>query len=180
MTINPKKVGTQIAALRKTRAFTQAELGERLNISFQAVSKWERGEALPDTAILAPLAHVLETTIDHILLGGERAAQYRGKLAFKDMREGINALERVGYLLGKQNLVYRHAIAGISTAMDTDIDAMLADDYLRECLVLEAIIQNMQMGYYFDPADVKAGFKHEKWYNLFCEHAKKYDALACQ
>ena len=38
-----KTVGNQIAALRKEKGLTQAELGERLGISFQAVSKWERG-----------------------------------------------------------------------------------------------------------------------------------------
>ena len=41
-------VGKQIASLRKAKGLTQNQLGERLNISFQAVSKWERGEALPD------------------------------------------------------------------------------------------------------------------------------------
>ena len=37
------KVGEMIAGLRKQRGITQAELGERLNVTFQAVSKWERG-----------------------------------------------------------------------------------------------------------------------------------------
>ena len=37
-----KKVGNQIANLRKAKGLTQSELGERLNISYQAVSKWER------------------------------------------------------------------------------------------------------------------------------------------
>ena len=36
-------VGNQIAYLRKEKGLTQTELGERLNLSFQAVSKWERG-----------------------------------------------------------------------------------------------------------------------------------------
>ena len=173
--INPEKVGAQISALRKAKQLTQSDLGERLNISFQAISKWERGEALPDTSILVSLAHALETSVDNILMGGERAMNYKGKLAVKDMREGINCLERVGFLLGKNNPIYRYAIDGISEKMNNDTEAMLGDEYLRECLVLEAIIQNMIMGYYFDPADVKSNFKHEKWYNIFCEYAKKYE-----
>lgn len=44
MSINAKKVGEQIAALRKAKGLTQNELGERLNVSFQAVSKWECGK----------------------------------------------------------------------------------------------------------------------------------------
>lgn len=57
-------VGKQIASLRKAKGLTQNQLGERLNISFQAVSKWERGEALPDISILVDLANILETTTD--------------------------------------------------------------------------------------------------------------------
>ena len=52
MTVSPEKVGAKISTLRKSKQLTQNELGERLNISFQAVSKWERGETLPDTSIL--------------------------------------------------------------------------------------------------------------------------------
>ena len=174
MAVNPEKVGAQISALRKLKQLTQNELGERLNISYQAVSKWERGEALPDASILLDLARILETSVDNILTGGEKALNCKGKLAVKDMREGINCLERMGFLLGKQNLIYRHAIDGISEKMNTDIDSMLEDEFLRECLVLEAMLHNMRMGHYFDPNDVKNNFKHEKWYNTFCEYSKKY------
>jgi len=177
MNISPTKVGAQIAALRKARQYTQSGLGERLNISFQAVSKWERGEALPDTSILVSLAQVLETTVDNILIGGEKVMQYKGKLSVKDMREGINCLERMGYLLGKSNPLYRHAIEGMSEKMNTDVTTNLEDDYLKECLILESIIQNMIAGYYYDPADVKASFKYEKWYTVFCEYAIKYGVM---
>jgi len=176
MITNPEKVGAQISALRKLKGLTQNELGERLSISFQAVSKWERGEALPDTAILLNLAEALETSVDTILNGGEKVLSYKGKLSAKDAREGISCLERMGYLLGKQNMLYRRAVDGISEKMNTDAEAMLADEYLRECLILEAMLHNMRAGYYYAPAEVKGNFKHEKWYNLFCEYAKKYSA----
>ena len=38
-----EKVGSQIAALRKNKGMTQNDLGERLGVTFQAVSKWETG-----------------------------------------------------------------------------------------------------------------------------------------
>ncbi len=41
--MDTRKIGEQIAALRKSKGLTQNELGERLGVSFQAVSKWERG-----------------------------------------------------------------------------------------------------------------------------------------
>jgi transcriptional regulator with XRE-family HTH domain len=174
MPINLTKVGEQILSLRKNKQLTQNELGERLNVSFQAVSKWERGETLPDTSILIDLANALETTVDNILNGGDFHVKFKGKMSTKDMREGINCLERVGYLLGKQNIIYRYAIEGISEKMNTDIEPMLNDDFLKECLIAEAIIQNMQLGYYFDMSEVKNNFKHEKWYNTILEYASKH------
>ena len=49
---------------RKELGLTQQKLAEQLNISFQAVSKWENGTASPDISLLAPLAHILNTTVD--------------------------------------------------------------------------------------------------------------------
>ena len=58
------KIGFFIRKLRTEKNITQKQLGERLNISYQAVSKWERGETLPDTMILTDLAAVLEISVD--------------------------------------------------------------------------------------------------------------------
>ena len=54
--LNQEQIGTYIAARRKAVGLTQAELGERLGITAQAVSNWERGETLPDTGLLQDLA----------------------------------------------------------------------------------------------------------------------------
>lgn len=65
--LNQEKIGRQIALLRKEKGLTGERLAEMLNISAQAISKWERGKCLPETAILPKLAHVLECTVDTIL-----------------------------------------------------------------------------------------------------------------
>lgn len=57
--LNPKKIGAFIQELRTNKNLTQGELGGRLSVSYQAVSKWEGGEAVPDTAVLLDLANVL-------------------------------------------------------------------------------------------------------------------------
>ena len=174
--MNSNKIGEHIAFLRKNKNMTQQDLGERLNISFQAVSKWERGETLPDVSILLDLAKILETTTDNILCGDERQMDlsFKGKLSAKDMKEAISCLERIGCLLGKQNLIYRNIIDGLSEKMNTDIQAMLDDEYLRECLVTEAIIQNIMLGYYFDLTEIRGIFKYDKWYNIISDYAKRY------
>lgn len=62
-----QKIGARISALRRSRGMTQTELAERLGISFQAVSSWERGNAMPDVAKLPELARMFGVTIDWML-----------------------------------------------------------------------------------------------------------------
>lgn len=71
-----KTISQKIIELRKAAGLTQEQLGEKLGISGQAVSKWERGEAMPDILILPDLCDVLGTTLDS-LLGGKRAESPR-------------------------------------------------------------------------------------------------------
>ena len=69
-----QEIGRRIAALRKAKNLTQAELAEQLSVSYQAVSNWERGESMPDIFKLPTLAAVLGTSVD-ALLAGETAAE---------------------------------------------------------------------------------------------------------
>ncbi|MHA6533186.1 helix-turn-helix domain-containing protein [Paenibacillus sp. BAC0078] len=65
--INSEQVGKRIASFRKAKKLSQEQLAEQLNVSAQAISKWETGKALPETANLPQLARVLGHSIDHIL-----------------------------------------------------------------------------------------------------------------
>lgn len=60
-------IGTFIAQRRKELGLTQQKLAEKLNISFQAVSKWENGSASPDISLLPQIAHLLNTTVDSMV-----------------------------------------------------------------------------------------------------------------
>ena len=172
--MNTQKVGEQIAALRKAKGLTQNDLGERLGVTFQSVSKWERGETLPDTAILVDLADVLETTVDFILTGGERAMQYRGKITVGDMMDGLRCLENMGRLLGKENLIYRCAVRGINEGMNTDIEEAFSNDRIFECFVAEAVIQNLKAGAYVDTTDVKLHFKEAHFRDIVLAQCEKH------
>ena len=66
-----KKFGEFIKELRKEKQLTQKELGEKLNITDKAISKWERGLSFPDIAVLKDLAEFFEIGISE-LLNGER------------------------------------------------------------------------------------------------------------
>lgn len=52
-------IGSNLIAARKAKGFTQEQLAERLGVSFQAVSAWERDAYLPETGKLAALASAL-------------------------------------------------------------------------------------------------------------------------
>ncbi|MDR1630671.1 MAG: helix-turn-helix domain-containing protein [Oscillospiraceae bacterium] len=62
------KIGDRIALLRKERGLTGEKFAEALGVSPQAVSKWENGKCLPETALLPVIAALLGVSVDEILL----------------------------------------------------------------------------------------------------------------
>ena len=66
--------GSRLRKLREARGFTQGELAERVGIELVQISRYERGQALPNAETLVSLAEVLKTDTD-ILLRGEPSAQ---------------------------------------------------------------------------------------------------------
>ena len=66
--LDKKKFGAFVAQLRKEKGYTQKELGEKLFLSDKAISKWETGVSIPDTALLLPLAELLGVSVTELLL----------------------------------------------------------------------------------------------------------------
>ena len=62
-------IGRRIAQLRKEHGLTQEELAQIMEVSSQAVSKWENDVSCPDISLLTKLADTLHTTTDYILSG---------------------------------------------------------------------------------------------------------------
>jgi len=69
--INKTETGKRIAALRGKLGYSQAVFAEKLNVSPQAVSKWETGQTLPDVDTLLNLSWICRVTINEILDSGE-------------------------------------------------------------------------------------------------------------
>ncbi len=60
-------ISKNIATLRRQKGLTQLELAERLNYSDKAISKWERGESIPDIVVLKSIADMFEVTVDWLI-----------------------------------------------------------------------------------------------------------------
>lgn len=62
-----RNVAQNIFFLRTANNLTQSELGSRLNYSDKAISKWERGEGLPDAYVLTRLSEIFDVSVDYLL-----------------------------------------------------------------------------------------------------------------
>lgn len=65
--IDKEKFGRFVAELRKDRGLTQKDVAKALYVSDKAVSKWERGQGMPDITLLVPLADLLGVTVTELL-----------------------------------------------------------------------------------------------------------------
>ena len=67
--INNEKFGHFLAEVRKEKQMTQKDLADKLFVSDKTVSKWERGNSMPNVTLLIPIADVLGITVTELLQG---------------------------------------------------------------------------------------------------------------
>lgn len=78
--MDQKKIGAFIAQCRKEKNLTQMQLAELLEITSQAVSKWENGRGMPDVSLLQPLCNVLDISLNELFSGEHISTEeYKGK-----------------------------------------------------------------------------------------------------
>lgn len=75
-----KQIGANIAAHRKHAGLTQAGLADKLNYSDKAVSKWERGESVPDVVTLIQLANLFDVTVNDLLVDPDALPENPGTI----------------------------------------------------------------------------------------------------
>ena len=85
------KIGKFIAACRKEKNLTQAQLAEKLNVTDRAVSKWETGRGMADVSIMSDLCGCLGISVDELLRGEkvplEEGAQKNEQLLLEMAKE---------------------------------------------------------------------------------------------
>lgn len=91
--INNEKFGQFLSELRKEKSMTQKELADKLFVSDKTVSKWERGNSMPNVTLLIPIADVLGITVTE-LLQGEKAGEDQSLYADEAENPAANSLDR--------------------------------------------------------------------------------------
>lgn len=76
-----RQIGANIVFYRKQRRLTQAALAEQLNYSDKAISKWERGESIPDVLTLVQLAELFCVTVNDLLTDPNALPEEGGKVS---------------------------------------------------------------------------------------------------
>lgn len=89
-----KIVAKNISDLRIKNSLTQLELAEKLNYSDKAVSKWERGESIPDIAVLRQIADLFGVTLDYLVTEdhSENQNKYSNESAIKEEKHKRNRI----------------------------------------------------------------------------------------
>lgn len=113
--IDKAKFGKFIAELRRDKGFTQKDLAERLCISDKAVSKWETGASIPDTALLVPLSEILGVSVTELLLcrrleNEDRISHETTENAVKTAISYQDVQERAWVKSGRWRLIYPLAL----------------------------------------------------------------------
>lgn len=155
-------IGQYIQTERKKVGLTQSELAKKLLISPQAISKWETGETLPDTSILLNLADALETTVDKILSAGQIIPKKHKQINIPNIKEGLKAIHDMKTYFGENSTLYQGIIEGINQKMHINFEHYYQDDYAKEVLLAEVIIQYLMLGYQTSKAEVDTYIQSEK------------------
>ncbi len=87
-------LGANIAAYRKRQGLTQAKLAEQLNYSDKAVSKWERGESMPDVLTLVQLSELFAISVNDLLVDPRQLPEQTGVVVGKMEQAVEKALKR--------------------------------------------------------------------------------------
>lgn len=137
------KMGEKLKKLRRSRDLTQEEVAAHLGISYQAISKWERGDGYPDITMLPALANYFDTSVDALLGMDEIASADRLQEIHQKWQEN-RALgkhpENVSLMRDALKLYPNNALllVQLSTSLERlDGNASEKREYLKESILIQ-------------------------------------------
>jgi len=127
------RTADRLVELRKRNGYSQEELADKLGVSRQAISNWERAEALPDTENLIALARLYRITLDEVIHGDNPSAatSVRPKTKpiqgnnMKPVRSAFKLVSLVHFVVGLPLLTVAIVLFGLSFAFEGDAELAL-------------------------------------------------------
>lgn len=129
--MNQIKIGRFIAERRKNANLTQKQLAEKLGITDKAISKWERGVAMPDTSIMLELCDILCISVNE-LLSGEKI-----NMENDDRRNEQLLLDMAEELEKKNKTVW----FSMWTILTVSMTALISGNFVARFLIPEGVWQ---------------------------------------
>ena len=93
------KLGQKIADLRKKSGLSQEALAEKMNVSRQAVSKWESNQSIPDIKKIVDLSELFGVTTDYLLKNGTPSFELPGKSSEEKIEKALSAITQKKFAL---------------------------------------------------------------------------------
>ncbi len=133
--MNQEKIGNFISENRKKLNMTQEELAEKMNVSKNAVSKWERGLNLPDASIMEDLCKILNITLNELFKGEYKNLEIKNLYkVYQTKTEKIIAVDNATYKFesGCFYAIMGHSGSGKSTLLNIlgTLDKQTSGEYL--------------------------------------------------
>lgn len=173
--MNTIEIGKYIKAKRVEKHLTQKDLAGKLQISFQAVSKWETGTTLPDTSLLIKLSEILEVTVDQILNAGEFRRQIHKQINIDEIVNVLQSIPKIKDVLGPKNFIYKHMIYGLKDVVEPDFNTAMNTRKHFELLVAKSVYQLLVDGHYVNDEDINEYFTVEEIRTKLLHISKKYN-----
>ncbi len=129
--MNQIKIGRFIADCRKKADLTQLQLAEKLGITDKAVSKWERGVAMPDTSIMLELCGILGISVNELLNGERIDMENNNQKNEQLMLEMAKEIEK------KNKIIWSSMWATLIVSMT----ALIAGIFVAAFLIPEGVLQ---------------------------------------
>ena len=149
-------IGQSIRYHRKRLNLTQAQLAERLNVTAQAVSRWENDTGLPDITMAVPLARALGTTTDELLRFGERYQEYENRWKETLRTYGDNPEKLLKVSLAALKAFPCDRIFLFRTAINQERLAEITDDHQLHIHYIGQALVNARLYYEMAPDDPTA------------------------
>ena len=129
------KIGKFIAECRKKESLTQMQLAEKLRLTDRAVSKWERGKAMPDSSVMLELCDILKITVNDLLSGEKISMENETRKNEQLLLDMANELEK------KNKTIW----TSMWVLMTVSIIALLAGTFIIAFFIPEGIWQLVAM-----------------------------------